>query len=69
MALYGLIWLEIAFADNTSLPGAQPGRSARGSSNCQVPGSVEARFSRSGGLPSVVQGLVLNGWDQPELTV
>ena len=34
MALYGLIWLEIAFADNTSLPGAHPRRSARGSSNC-----------------------------------
>ncbi|ALE84826.1 ATPase AAA [Pseudonocardia sp. HH130629-09] len=41
--------------------------------DCQVPGSIEARFSRSGGLPGGfcdgVQGLVLNGRDQAELAV
>ena len=40
---------------------------------CQVPGLMEARFSRSGGLPGGfcdgVQGLVLDGRDQAELAV
>ncbi|ALE83595.1 hypothetical protein [Pseudonocardia sp. HH130629-09] len=46
---------------------------AAGDAECQVPGSIEARFSRSGGLPGGfcdgVQGLVLNGRDQAELAV
>jgi len=52
MALYGLIWLEIALADYTSLRGAHPRRSARGSSNCWKP--VPASGAASGHAGSTV---------------
>ncbi len=54
--------------------GGGPGDGAVGVlGHCQVPGLVEAEFSRLGGLPDVlsvvVETLVLDGWDQPELAV
>src|SRR4051794_41138149 len=40
---------------------------------CQVPALVETGFSPADGLPGglvgLVQGLVLHGWDEPELAV
>ena len=44
-----------------------------GATNCQVPGLVEAGFSRFDGVPSevlsCVQSFVLDGRDQSELAV
>src|SRR5690349_2715966 len=42
-------------------------------STCQVPASMETGFSPADGLPGglvdVVEGLVLHGWNEPELAV